>query len=385
MQSHQSWIWQLQAWPALSFNAGQCQAVLGRARQAQGQLLAKAAIIGLEGLQPHVRDALTDEALKTSSIEGETLDVHSVRSSIAMRLGLDTAGAPPREGQRHIEGLIDILQDASLNIAEPLSLQRMCNWHAALFPTGFSGMQVIEVGQLRSGAMEIVSGAIGHSKVHFSAPPADALEDQSGRFVRWFNETHPSTGSQPMDGLMRAAMSHLWFETLHPFDDGNGRIGRAILQLALGQDMGQAARMVTLSRQIESCKANYYKALETAQRSISLDVTPWMEWMLTQIAIACEFACETIEHSLQRIQFQVRMYEQALNDRQLKTMKKLLDAGPKGYAGGMTTRKHERIAQTSTPTAARDLIDLENRGLLVKKGMGRSVRYYPGIEGWAED
>jgi Fic family protein len=188
-----------------------------------------------------------------------------------------------------------------------------------------------------------------------------------------------------MDGLVRAAVSHLWFETLHPFDDGNGRIGRAILQLALGQDMGQPGRIVTLSRQIESCKDRYYSELERAQRSKSMDVTAWVEWMLEQLTLASEFANRTIDSAIQRIRFQAQMASVSLNERQQKTMKKLLDAGPKGYEGGMTTRKHERIAQTSTPTAARDLIDLERLGLLTRYGEGRSTRYYPAIEGWAED
>jgi Fic family protein len=203
-------------------------------------------------------------------------------------------------------------------------------------------------------------------------------------FVNWFNASHPTSGKQPMDGLLRAALSHLWFETLHPFEDGNGRIGRAVMQLAWGQDMGQPGRLVSLSRQMESRKAQYYHALERAQRSHTADVTPWMGWMLEQMALATEFAGQTIDHALQRMQFQALMSRQSLNERQLKTMKKLLDAGPKGYVGGMTTRKHEQIAQTSKPTAARDLIDLEQRGLLVKQGMGRSTRYYPAIEGWAE-
>lgn len=385
MESYQRWIWQLPQWPGLTFNAEQCQVRLAKARQAQGQLLGKASAIGLEGLLPHVRDALTQEAITTSAIEGEKLDPESVRSSIARRLGLDTGGAPPAEGKRNLEGLIDVLQDATLNTESQLTIDRMCNWHGALFPTGFSGMTRIAVGELRSVPMDVVSGAIGRTKVHYSAPPATALLNQVEAFVTWFNESNPSAGARPMDGLLRAALSHLWFETLHPFDDGNGRIGRAILQLAIGQDMGQPGRIVTLSRQIEACKAQYYKELERAQRSHTLDVTPWMEWMLEQISLASEFASQTIDFSLQRIHFQASMSQHALNDRQLKTMRKLLDAGPKGYIGGMTTRKHESISGVSTPTAARDLIDLESRGLLMRQGKGRSVRYYPAIEGWAED
>jgi Fic family protein len=299
-------------------------------------------------------------------------------------LGLDSSGAPIREGQRNIEGLIDVLQDATLHTDSPLSLERLCNWHGALFPTGFSGMQRIHVGALRAVPMEIVSGAVGHHKVHYAAPSPEGLAAQVDAFLTWFNQTNPNTGSRPMEGLVRASLSHLWFETLHPFDDGNGRIGRAILQLALGQDMGQAGRVVTLSRQIESCKDQYYSELERAQRSKSMDVTAWVEWMLLQISQASEFASRTIDSAVQRIKFQAIMATVALNERQQKTMKKLLDAGPKGYIGGMTTRKHEQIAQTSTPTAARDLIQLEQLGLLKRQGEGRSTRYYPAIEGWAE-
>ena len=385
MKSHQRWIWQLPEWSALAFDAQRIQAPLAAARTSQGVLLGKAEAIGLEGLQPHIRDSLTQEALTTSAIEGEKLDPESVRSSVARRLGLDTSGAPVREGRRNIEGLIDVLQDATLNTESPLTLERLCSWHGALFPTGFSGMQRIEVGALRSVPMEIVSGPIGHSRVHYAAPPAEGLAELVDAFLNWFNQTQPKVGAHPMDGLVRAAVSHLWFETLHPFDDGNGRIGRAILQLALGQDMGQPGRIVTLSRQIESCKDRYYSELEQAQRSQSMDVTTWVEWMLEQVTLANEFANLTIDSSIQRIRFQARMAAFTLNERQQKTMKKLLDAGPQGFEGGMTTRKHERIAQTSTPTAARDLIDLERLGLLTRYGDGRSTRYYPAIEGWAEE
>ena len=384
MKSYQRWIWELPEWPSLVFDAHRIQPLLAAAKKSQGLILGKAEMIGLEGLQTHIRDSLTQEALTTSAIEGEKLDPESVRSSIARRLGLDTSGAPIREGQRNIEGLIDVLQDATLHTDVPLSLERLCNWHGALFPTGFSGMQRIDVGALRAVPIEIVSGAVGHHKVHYAAPSPEGLAAQVDAFLTWFNQTNPNTGSRPMEGLVRASLSHLWFETLHPFDDGNGRIGRAILQLALGQDMGQAGRIVTLSRQIESCKDQYYSELERAQRSKSMDVTAWVEWMLLQISQASEFASRTIDSAVQRIKFQAIMATVALNERQQKTMKKLLDAGPKGYIGGMTTRKHEQIAQTSTPTAARDLIDLEQLGLLKRQGEGRSTRYYPAIEGWAE-
>ena len=211
MESYQRWIWQLPDWPSLEFDAQRIQACLGSARKAQGLLLGKAEMIGLEGLQPHIRDSLTQEALTTSAIEGEKLDPESVRSSVARRLGLDTSGAPIAEGKRNIEGLIDVLQDATLNTESALTLERLCNWHGALFPTGFSGMQRIAVGTLRSVPMEIVSGAIGHTKVHYAAPPAEGMADQVDAFLTWFNQTNPRAGSRPMDGLVRAGISHLWF------------------------------------------------------------------------------------------------------------------------------------------------------------------------------
>ncbi len=235
---------------------------LAAARKSRGLLLGKAEMIGLEGLQPHSRDSLTQEALTTSAIEGERLDPESVRSSIARRLGLDTSGPPISQGKRNIEGLIDVLQDATLKTDSALTLERLCSWHGALFSTGFSGMQRIDVGAMRS--------------------------------------------------------------------------------------------------------------------------VP-VEWMLEQMSLASEFASCTMDSAIQRIRFQAVMSTVSLNERQHKTMKKLLDAGPKGFQGGMTTRKQEQISQTSTPTAARDLIELERLGLLKKYGAGRSTRYYPAIEGWAED
>jgi len=222
-------------------------------------LLGKASAIGLDGLQNTVVDALTQEAVTTSTIEGETINPQSVRSSIAKRLGLDLHGAPAVD--KKIEGLVDVLQDASTALNEPLTLERMCAWHGALFPTGYSGMHKIDVGTLRSSTMKIISGPVGKDKIYFEAPPAEVLAVFVQRFADWFNASHPKTGSSPVDGIVRASISHLWFETLHPFDDGNGRIGQAILQLALGQNMGAPGRIVTLSHQIERNRTDYYQQL----------------------------------------------------------------------------------------------------------------------------
>jgi Fic family protein len=385
MESDQNWIWQLPQWPALTYNRQRKQAALGLARASQSALIAKAMAIGLENLQDQICDTLTQEALTTSAIEGEMLNIHSVRSSLARRLGLDTHGAPVPEAERNLEGLIDVMQDASLHTDAPLTLDRLCQWHGALFPDGYSGLRRIVVGSLRTGPMDVVSGPMGREKVHYSAPPAEMLSSAMSAFLNWFNNAQPKVGTEPMDGMERAALSHLWFETLHPFDDGNGRMGRAILQLALGQEIGQAGRIITVSRQIESSKKQYYQALELAQRSASMDVTGWMVWMLEQMALAAEHALKTIEISLQRIRFNAAMAKVPLNERQRKLMHKLLEAGPKGFVGGMSTRKHQSMSGISTPTATRDLLDLHAQGLLTRRGEGRSTRYYPAIDGWADN
>lgn len=384
MESYQKWIWQHDRWPSLTLDAEKIQPLLANARHSLGLLLGRAQAIGLENLQPQVMETMTWEAMTTSAIEGEKLNLNSIRSSIARRLGLDEHGAPQSEAQRDIEGLLDVLQDATTNLEAPLTIDRLCGWHAALFPTGFSGMQRIDVGKLRSSKMEIVSGHLGRQKIHYEAPPWNDLVDGMQRFVRWFNDSHPHTGCNPTDGLVRASIAHLWFETLHPFDDGNGRIGRAIMQLALGNDMGIPGRIISLSRQIESSKSQYYRELEHAQRSKSLDATQWVLWMLREIQLASDFSSRTIDTSIQRIQFQASLSSISLNERQQKTLKKLLDAGPRQYIGGMTTKKHQHICQVSTPTAARDLIEMEKLGILIRHGFGRATRYYPAIEGWAE-
>ena len=328
-------------------------------------------MIGLEGLQPHIRDALTQEALTTSAIEGEKLDPESVRSSVARRLGLDTSGAPQAEGRRNIEGLIDMLQDATLNTESPLTLERLCNWHGALFPTGFSGMQRIDVGALRSVSMEIVSGSMGHAKVHYSAPPAEGLAQQVDTFLTWFNQTHPTSGSRPMDGLVRAAISHLWFETLHPFDDGNGRIARAVGDLLLARADGSPQRFYSLSAQIQRERKDYYDVLERTQKG-TLDVTEWLMWFLGALHRAVNSAQHTLDAVLVKTKFRQRWSGTPLNERQIKLLNRLLD----GFEGKLTSSKWATLAKCSPDTALRDITELVNRGVLMKSDAGgRSTSY----------
>ena len=371
MKSYQRWIWQLPEWPALAFDAQRIQAALAAARTSQGILLGKAEAIGLEGLQPHIRDSLTQEALTTSAIEGEKLDPESVRSSVARRLGLDTSGAPVREGRRNIEGLIDVLQDATLNTDAPLTLERLCSWHAALFPTGFSGMQRIDVGALRSVPMEIVSGAVGHSKVHYAAPPAEGLAEQVDSFLNWFNQTQPKVGSQPMDGLVRAAVAHLWFETLHPFDDGNGRISRAVGDMALARAEGSAQRFYSLSAQIQRERKQYYEQLEATQRG-SMDVTPWLQWFLACLLRAVQGADGLLVGVLDKAKFWQRWADTPMNARQTLVLNRVLD----GMDGKLTNAKWAAIGKCSADTALRDINDLLARGVLRRlEGGGRNTAY----------
>lgn len=382
MYSDHQWLWQHPDWPVFVYDHASIAASIASAKHGQGVLLGKASAIGLEGLQSNVVDALTREAVTTSTIEGETLNPQSVRASIAKRLGLDVHGAAAAD--QHIEGLVDVLHDASTKLDEPLSLARLCAWHGALFPTGYAGMQKIEVAALRRSAMQIVSGPVGKNKIHFQAPPAQSLAESTQGFVDWFNASHPKTGTTPLNGIVRASISHLWFETLHPFDDGNGRIGRAILQLAIGQDMGASGRIISLSRQLERQRKNYYQQLEQAQSASSMDITPWLIWMIGQIGQACDFAALSVDISLARIRFLAKISQVTLNPRQRKSLAKLLEAGPVGFDGAMTTRKHASLCKTSKPSAARDLIEMASAGVVLSAGAGRSTRYYLAIEGWGE-
>lgn len=390
MQSYPSWIWRHPDWPAFTFDQTALAPVLKVAHQRKGELMGRAAALGLDDFNPAVAKAWATEALATAGIEGEGLDPQSVRSSVAKRLGLDVQGAAP--AARDVEGLLDVLGDASCNFSADLTLDRLCGWHAALFPSGYSGLHRIEVAKLRTSAdaMQIVSGPVGRQTIHFQAPAAGDLPQEMECFLQWFNASSQSQGgpaSDPAaqaDGLVRAALAHLWFETLHPFDDGNGRLGRAIVQLALAQDAGLAARVMTLARQLEVKRDDYYRQLEAAQGSATLDVTPWVEWFIEQVSEACLFASRTMESSLQSMRFRAQHAKWPMNARQSKVLKKLLDAGPGGFAGGMTTRKYAAIAGVPKITAARDLIQLAGWGVLQTVGEGRSTRYYPNLPGWVE-
>ena len=316
-----------------------------------------------------VAAVLVEDGVTTSAIEGERLDPAAVRSSVARRLGLPSPGLPA--ASRAVHGLVEVLLDATQYHARRLTFERLLGWQAALFPTGYSGLRKIRTGTLRGRApMRVVSGPIGRERVHFEAPPRARLEGEVERFLAWF-------GSPPhdLDGLVRAALAHLWFVTLHPFEDGNGRLARAITDMAIAQDEGQPMRAFSLSAQLLREREAYYGVLERTQRG-GLDVTDWLDWFLTQVEAAAEAAETTVADTLAKARFWLRHQATDLNERQRKVLNRLLDAGREGFLGDLNTRKYMGLTRTSRVTAYRELADLVGKGCLEPTGKGgRSSGY----------
>jgi len=363
-----SWIWQQPDWPAFRWDAARLAPALAVARRAQGELMGMARLLDPDTDLRAQLEVLTSEGVATSAIEGERFDPNAVRSSLARRLGLPTAGlpAPPRS----IEGLVDMLLDVTQNLTKPLTQRTLASWQAALFPTGRSGLAKIRVGALRGTApMRIVSGPIGRQKIHYEAPPRRGLERQLKRFLDWFNRPPAD-----LDGLVRAGLAHSWFELIHPFEDGNGRVGRALLDRALAQDETRSQRLYSLSTRFMAVRDEYYDALAALSRG-DLDATEWLKWFLQQVATACGKSAGTVERVLQKTRFWMQHAQADLNERQRKALNVLLDAGPDGFVGGLTNRKYAHLNHTSPATAQRDLADLVERGILSAEGAGRSVRY----------
>jgi Fic family protein len=362
------WIWQRRAWPNFKWDDAKLANVLARARLRQGELLGAARLLDARLSREAQAQTLIQDGINTSAIEGEQINVDAIRSSVARHLGLPTAGL--RAAPRSVDGLVEVLLDATSYHAKPLTQKRLFGWQAALFPTGRSGLHKIKTGALRGDdPMRVVSGPIGRQRVHFEAPPRKGLEAQLRRFLDWFNATPAQ-----LDGLVRAGLAHLWFVTLHPFEDGNGRIGRAITDMALCQDEQRPQRLFSLSAQIMRNRDGYYAVLERTQRD-GLDVTPWLVWHLEQVSLACELAGGTIAHVLAKARFWLHHQGTPINDRQRKVINVLLDAGPSGFAGGMNTRKYVSLTRASRATAYRELADLVEKGCLVPSGGGRSVSY----------
>ncbi|WP_175833333.1 Fic family protein [Burkholderia cenocepacia] len=366
MSGDYTFIWEAADWPAWRFDLPALATPLADVSRAQGMLAGRLADVGLALRDEASLAALTDDVVKTSAIEGENLNVASVRSSIARRLGVDIGALAPVD--RHVEGVVDMVLDATTHSAAPVTEARLFGWHAALFPTGYSGLSRITVGGWRtdaSGPMQVVSGPIGRQRVHFEAPPAARLPDQIGRFLAWLNAPQ----AEPL--LIRAGLAHLWFVTLHPFDDGNGRIARALGDLVLARADRSPQRFYSLSAQIQRERNAYYDVLERTQRG-SLDVTEWLAWFLNTLGRAIDHAHTTLDAVLIKARFWQRCAGVAMNERQVKVMNRLLD----GFEGKLTTTKWAALAKCSQDTALRDITELVEQGMLRRSASGgRSTSY----------
>lgn len=359
-------IWQSTDWPRWRYDLGALARPLADVSRAQGLLLGRLLDAGMSLRDQASLAALTDDVVKTSEIEGDRLDVGSVRSSIARRLGVDIGALAPVD--RHVEGVVDMVLDATANCNAPVTRERLFGWHAALFPTGYSGLSKIGVGAWRDdshGPMQVVSGPVGRQRVHFEAPSAERLERDTRQLIGWLE----APSEEP--ALIKAGIGHLWFVTLHPFDDGNGRIARAIGDLLLARADGSPQRFYSLSAQIQRERNAYYAILERTQKG-TLDVTDWLVWFLATLHRAVEQAHRTLDAVWVKARFWQRWGGASLNERQTKLLNRLLD----GFDGKLTSSKWAAIAKCSPDTALRDINDLLARGVLRKSDAGgRSTGY----------
>lgn len=363
------YIWQDPTWPLFRWDANRLLPLLAEARYRQGRFLGVMRDIGMNARLESELAATSEDVIKTSAIEGEALNPASVRSSIARRLGLPDGGQTGTD--RKVEGVVDMILDATKNHARPLTAERVFGWHAALFPTGYSGKDKIDIAQWRTdrdGAMQVVSNIYApQPKVHFQAPPAERVPAEMARFISWFNEGAASRD----DPLLRAGLAHLWFVTIHPLDDGNGRIGRAIADLAVARMERSGQRFYSMSSQIELDKRRYYDVLETTQKG-DLDITEWLSWFADCYTRAIDAAETTANTVITKARFWHAHADHGFSERQRKVLSKLLE----GFDGAMTTRKWAAICGCSPDTAQRDINDLIGRGLLVRSpGGSRNTSY----------
>lgn len=363
------YIHQIAEWPSFKWDKEHLTQVLIAVRHHQGRLLGRMESLGFSLQAEAVLKTLTLDVLKSSEIEGEILNPDQVRSSIARRLGMDIGGLIPAD--RNVEGVVEMMLDATQHYSEAISDERLFGWHAALFPTGRSGMYKITVGAWRdnsNGPMQVVSGPLGRERVHFEAPGAALLEPEMSKFIEWFNS------EINLDPVLKAGIAHLWFVTIHPFDDGNGRIARAIADMQLARADGTHQRFYSMSAQIQRERNAYYDVLEATQKG-TLDITTWLEWFLACLDRALSSTEETLAGVMKKAHFWDKHAVTQLNDRQKLMLNKLLD----GFEGKLNTSKWAKITKTSSDTALRDINDLMDRGILVKDSSGgRSTNYLLG-------
>jgi Fic family protein len=360
------YIHELADWPRFSWNHETVAATLASARHKQGRLLGQMEALGFKVQEEAVLRTLTKDVLKSSEIEGENLDADQVRSSLARRLGMDIGGLRPAD--RTVEGVVEMMLDATQLYDQPLTKERLFGWHAALFPTARSGMLPITVGAWRddrTAPMQVVSGPVGRERVHFEAPAATRLEEEMRRFLEWFNS---DATTEP---VLKAAQAHLWFVTIHPFDDGNGRIARAIADMTLARSEGSTQRFYSMSAQIRQERSDYYRILEQTQQG-SMDITPWMQWFLVCLTQAIEGTYGALAGVITKARHWEKLRELPLNDRQRLVLNRLLD----GFEGKLTTSKWAMLTKSSQDTALRDIQQLVEQGVLTRDSAGgRSTNY----------
>ena len=361
------YIHQQKDWPNFRWDSQQLVSLIGKVRNLQGKLIGKMESIGFDLRSEANLETVTVEIVKSSEIEGDVLKAEQVRSSLARRLGMERAGLVP--SNRDVDGMVDLLLDAIQNYQSPLTKERLFNWHFSLFPTGRSGMYKIIVGNWRddsTGPMQVVSGAMGKEKVHFQAPPAESIPNEIDQFLAWVNEEQPE-----LDPVLKAGIAHLWFVTIHPFEDGNGRITRAITDMLLTKADNIPQRFYSMSAQIRNERKQYYDMLESTQ-SDDLDITPWLLWFLECLHNALLSSAVTLQKVMNKHYFWLKHADQSLNERQREMLNRLLD----DFKGKLTTRKWGKMTKSSHDTALRDIQGLIEMGILRKEQAGgRSTNY----------
>ncbi|MDR1259444.1 MAG: Fic family protein [Tannerellaceae bacterium] len=356
-------MYQTKDWPDFTWDNDRLLTLLANVRHLQGRLLGQMESLGFKLKEEAVLSTLTLDVLKSTEIEGEVLNKDQVRSSIARKLGLEVSGLV--DSPRNVDGVVEMMLDATQNYTQSITSERLFGWHAALFPTGYSGMYKIEVGKYRGGDMQVVSGAMGKEKVHYEAPKADLTESEMNRFLEWFNNMSET------DPVLKAAIAHFWFVTIHPFDDGNGRIARAITDLQLAGSDGSSQRFYSMSNQILAERKKYYDVLEKTQHGTN-DITDWLVWFLSCLENALVNSGDVLDSVLKKARFWEKHSQTPLNDRQRLMLNKLLD----GFDGKLTSSKWAKTAKCSQDTAIRDIQDLINKSILQKEMQGgRSTNY----------
>ena len=356
------YIHEKKIWPKFTWNAELISNILGSIRHRQGMILGQMQALGFQIQEETMLKALTMDVIKSSEIEGELLNPEQVRSSIARRLGIEIAGALPAE--RDVEGIVEMMLDATQQYDNTLTADRLFDWHAALFPNGRSGMYKIKTAAWRDDLMQVTSGAMGKEIVHFEAPVGSKVPSEMNYFLEWIEK------ELALDSVLKAGIAHLWFVTIHPFDDGNGRIARAITDMLLARADKSPQRFYSMSAQIQVERNKYYNILESTQKG-DLDITAWLIWFLDCLMRSMEQTDETIKKTMARVQFWKTNKENSFNSRQQKILQLLLD----DLFGNLKVSKYSKIAKTSTDTALRDLQDLVKKDVLVQEGNGRGTFY----------